>query len=90
MPAESFARQATFLLLFFMTCGFVINKNQIPGGWNGVFWANPMQVKHSVQAVAAGRCAGLSKTLLACLVTACQLAGGTSVRALGALVASPY
>lgn len=39
------APQATFLLLFVNTCGFVINKNQIPGGWNGVYWSNPMQVR---------------------------------------------
>ncbi len=38
------ALQATFLLLFVNTCGFVISKPQIPGGWNGVYWANPMQV----------------------------------------------
>lgn len=37
--------QATFLLLFINTCGFVISKGQIPGGWNAVYWSNPMQVR---------------------------------------------
>ncbi|KAL4433696.1 hypothetical protein ABPG75_000137 [Micractinium tetrahymenae] len=36
------ALQATFVILFFCTCGFIISKEQIWGGYIGLYWSNPL------------------------------------------------
>jgi len=46
------------LLLFVATCGFILNKNQIPGGWNGVYW------RCAVRPVAVLPCAALRCAVL--------------------------
>ncbi|KAI3429335.1 hypothetical protein D9Q98_005430 [Chlorella vulgaris] len=40
--AAAVAVEATLLLVFVNVCGFVISKVNIPGGWNIVYWANPL------------------------------------------------
>ncbi|KAL4421996.1 hypothetical protein ABPG77_005426, partial [Micractinium sp. CCAP 211/92] len=49
--AAASAIQATFLLMFSATSGFIISKANIPGGWNGVYWANPFQWDISALAI---------------------------------------
>ncbi|PRW60703.1 Pleiotropic drug resistance 1 [Chlorella sorokiniana] len=40
--AATMAIHSAFMLVFINTMGFALNPKDIPGGWKGAYWANPL------------------------------------------------